>query len=65
MKRRYRVVRDNYLGYEAQHWRWWWPFWEQMGVYNTHSSLEDAREFIRKCTRSYVVWQSDREVEDE
>ena len=43
---RYRIVRDNYLGYECQKWRIWFPFWIQMGFTNTHPTIERAIAFI-------------------
>jgi len=46
MKTKYRIVSDRYLGYECQIWRWYWPFWVQMGFTNTHSSIEDAKRYI-------------------
>ena len=51
MKIKYRVVRDNYAGYEVQSWRWWFPFWVMCHgfdgyITNTHISLEKAKEFI-------------------
>jgi hypothetical protein len=46
MKTKYRIVGDRYLGYECQIWRWYWPFWVQMGFTNTHSSIEDAKRYI-------------------
>lgn len=52
-KNRYRIVRDKYLGYEAQVRLWWWPFtWHQMGRTgnigcNTHFSVEGAEKFIK------------------
>jgi hypothetical protein len=54
--KKYRVVRDLYLGYECQIWRLWWPFWCQMGFTNTHRSLEEAKEYIRKRGE---VWRSE------
>lgn len=48
MKNKYRVVRDSYLGYEAQVKYWWFPFiWFQMDRVNTHSSFERAADYIR------------------
>lgn len=44
----YRIVRDNYLGYEVQHRTWWWPFWRETGFCNTHATVERAEEFARK-----------------
>lgn len=53
---RYRVVRDNYCGYEVQSWRWWFPIWLQCNGLtgdptNTHYTLESAICFIeaKKC----------------
>ena len=46
--KRYRIVTDRYLGYECQVWRLWFPFWIQMGLTNTHRSIEDAEEYIRR-----------------
>ena len=47
---RYRVVRDNYLGYEAQFKVWWFPFWMECESYtggcgtNTNRTIEEARQ---------------------
>lgn len=52
MKNRYRIVRDNYEGYEAQVKYWWFPFrWRQLsgrfpGI-NSHYSIEGARKLIQ------------------
>ena len=58
-KTEYRIVRDNFLGYECQHKRWWWPFWTQMGFTNTHRTIEEARTYIDKWkiveTQSAIV----------
>lgn len=60
--KKYRIVRDNYAGYEVQQWRIFWPFWVQLtgcGVgINTFSSVERAIDFInsRKSTGT-VVWK--------
>lgn len=47
-KPQYRVVRDDWAGFECQIKRWWWPFWSQMDSTNTHSSLEDAKAYINE-----------------
>lgn len=51
-KYRYRIVTDSYLGFEAQCWRPWLPFWIPMskGDYssNTSSTEKEAEEFISK-----------------
>lgn len=55
MKNRYRIVRDAYLGYEAQVSYWWLPFfWFQMGFANTHSSVGEAERYIRRTRREVV-----------
>lgn len=46
-KHKYRIVRDDYAGYEAQVKLWYWPFWMQMGFSNTHRSIKEAEEFIQ------------------
>lgn len=46
--KKYRIVKDRYCGYEAQVWRFWFPFWCQMQFSNTHQTIEEAEEFIRK-----------------
>lgn len=45
--RMYRIVTDNYLGYEAQVWRAWFPFWVQIGHTNTFKTVEEAENFIK------------------
>ena len=42
---RYRIVKDNYAGYECQKWRIWFPFWFQIGI-NTHCTIDHAIGFI-------------------
>ena len=57
--KKYRIVTDNYCGYEVQIWRWWFPFWVQVwesGHINTHRSIEEAKEFIDKL-KTHVVYQ--------
>jgi hypothetical protein len=40
--RKYRIVRDNFSGYEAQVWELWLPFWRQINFANTSPSVEKA-----------------------
>lgn len=42
MKNKYRIVRDNYNGYEVQVKRWWFPVWLQAGFANTHKTIKQA-----------------------
>jgi hypothetical protein len=48
-RRYYRIVRDNYAGYEVQVWRWWWPRWAMARIFpaftNTHSTIEKAETY--------------------
>lgn len=54
---KYRIVTDQWNGFEAQIWRLWFPFWWQMGWTNTHASLEDAQKFIENYRKE--VWRSE------
>jgi len=66
---KYRIITDNYSGYECQSKTFWFPFWVQMDVANTHSSIEDAKEYIftyknknkKKEPKYKVVWESDKD----
>ena len=42
-KAEYRIVTDNYCGFEVQFRTRWWPFWRQIDFANTNLSLEMAR----------------------
>lgn len=46
--KRYRIVHDNYLGYEAQVWRIWWPMWTQLYFTNTSSTQDRAIAICRR-----------------
>ena len=48
-KTRYRIVTDEYSGYEAQYRPWWSPVWIQMNFTNTHPSIEKAEAYIQRC----------------
>lgn len=54
--KKYRIVRDNYNGYEVQNWRLWFPLWLQ-GVTNTHSNIEKAKEYIKKLKNKVVYYE--------
>lgn len=54
-KNKFRIVEDNWSGYEVQIKFWWFPFaWLQvdynLGIFgtNTFSTIEEARGFIVK-----------------
>jgi hypothetical protein len=48
---RYRIVTDDYAGYEVQAWHWWRPFWSGLSVHgnfaNTFLRIEDAENFAQ------------------
>lgn len=50
MSREYRIVRDNYNGFEVQSRCWWWPLWTQ-GESNSHSTIEGAEAYAMKCAK--------------
>ena len=55
-KTRYRVVPDNYAGYEVQIKRWWLPIWMQLYFINTHMPLESAKKMI-EAHRAGVIYE--------
>ncbi len=54
LRPRYRIVRDRYLGYEVQVWRWWLPLWLEVGFCNTHPSEASAVEFAKRRANKVV-----------
>lgn len=50
--KKYRIVADEWAGYEVQIWRLWWPFWVQCGdrgkKANTHPTIQDAENYAKK-----------------
>ncbi len=50
MKNCYRIVSDDFRGFEVQIKRWWFPFWVQKHHYpysvNTFGSLDEAKKWI-------------------
>ena len=64
---RYRVVRDQWLGYEAQFRPWWSPFWLQCNFVNTSPSIRLARQVCvahaRASGAAVVAQFSARELE--
>jgi len=53
---KYRIVPDNYLGYEVQVKKWYWPFWH-MPFINTNVSIRQATVLIEvlKATKQNKV----------
>jgi hypothetical protein len=61
-KKRYRIVRDGFAGYEVQFKRFF--MWVQAGKHggmgtNTHASIEDAEAFIVKHSEIGEVVQDE------
>ena len=55
MKNHYRIVVDNFRGYEVQIWRWWWPFWEEFG-HNTFCTVEEAEAWAKSRKQPIVKY---------
>lgn len=45
---KYRIVIDNYLGYQVEVWKVWFPIWLQLDGVNTFSSVTDATNFAEQ-----------------
>lgn len=56
MSAHYRIVEDEFAGYEVQIWRWWWPFWVEANWVNTHSSVERAERWAARHARKTVKY---------
>ncbi len=52
---KYRIVTDEFLGYEAQFRPWWWPFWMQCFFVNTSPSVESSRKVVDKHRRGRII----------
>jgi len=55
LKNKYRIVRDNYLGYEVQIRRWWFPIWLECQFSNTHISIEKAEAYAENYENNGVI----------
>lgn len=55
---KYKIIRDDFLGYEVRVRRWYWPFWTQPGncgtSVNTFHTVERARAFALAVGRGEV-----------
>ena len=58
-KTKYRVVGDNYLGYECQIRYWWFPIWVQLGGVNTWSTLASAKRNIEHMSKVHATCTAD------
>lgn len=54
-KNKYRVVEDNYSGYEAQVKKWYFPVWLQIGFINTSPSIEGAKKHCEIHAKKLVI----------
>lgn len=50
-KTKYRIVSDNFAGFEAQFKVWWFPFWIQCFGVNTRATLESAIEVCKRHSK--------------
>lgn len=53
--RKYRIVIDNFAGYECQY-RVLGFIWSQMGYSNTHQTIDGALNYIYNNTGKYFVF---------
>ena len=47
MKNKYRIVSDNFQGFEVQIKRWWFPFWFQCWNHATEVVSVNGRDEVR------------------
>lgn len=57
----YRIVRDDYAGYEVQARRWWWPFWWQTSSpdifsTNTKCNISGAEDLAEWHAKKPIRW---------
>jgi len=49
---KYKIIKDDYLGYTVKVWRWWFPFWTDIVVdemsANTYPTIERAKAEIER-----------------
>ena len=65
---KFRIVRDNYAGYEAQVKTWYFPFWRQINFTNTSLTVERAKGVIERYKKGIkpsryrhpIVWESEK-----
>ncbi len=55
MKKQYRVVTDEFLGFRAEWSYRWWPFWGRCTMPSTCASIEDAKKDIEKHKRKFHI----------
>ncbi len=62
----YRIIEDNFNGYEVQVKKWWFPFWIQkskFGMINTFNDLDKAKEWVNKgCPKDKNKTSKKREI---
>ena len=52
---RYRIVKDDHLGFEAQFRYWWMPLYNELDWSNTHHSVDSAERMINNRKSGRVV----------
>lgn len=56
--KKWRIVTDEYLGYEVQY-RWiFWPFWLQHDISNTHLTIESAKRQLERAKHKVVYTEA-------
>jgi len=58
-KTKYRIVGDNYCGYECQVKRWWFPVWVQLNGVNTWLTLDSAKRHIERISKVHAIYTAD------
>lgn len=52
----YRIVADNYCGYEVQIRRWWFPIWVEADFCNSHSTVASAEKWAERHAQGCVKY---------
>ncbi len=54
-RRVYRIVRDNYLGYEVQSRIWYWPIWLAITRPGTYRTINECVDIIKSRRPDFVL----------
>lgn len=58
-KPKFRIIPDNYNGFECQVKVWWNPYWMEVNFSNSNSSIKEAETFQRLYGESFAWGISD------
>ena len=64
-RRKYRIIKYSHKGYEAQYWRWWFPFWLPIDISNSHNTIKEAKAFIKKHNTGAAIYINPETGEEE